>query len=252
MIMFELFPEMYEKPDSQAVGAGLAYIVAGFLILPFCLTIFGLVLFPTEYAQSWLEIGFHGLSFFLCVRAFKDHLAECWDNLRGKIGRFLLVTSVGIVACILLWIGYVLLIPGNAGLLVAFYSLPIVEKNLVIYPLTILVEIPILGVLAMTVLAPVAVSCLYYGTAFAPACYTKPWLGYLLVTLLISLPRLVGCLLFRWDNAMELSTLAAQLPIHWICCYCYERTDNIWSPILIHAVTNLLGSGVVMALMALM
>ena len=251
--MDKLFPEMFEKPDSQAIGAGLAYIVAGFLILPFFLTIFGLALFPTEYSQSWLEVAFHGLSFFICIRAFQDHLTECWNNLRGKKTSFVLTTALGILACCVLWIGYALFTPYDGmGLFAMFYSLPIVEKNLVIYPLTILAEIPIPGLLCASVLTPVAVSCLYYGTAFAPACYTKPWLGYVLVTLLIALPRLLGCLIFRWDNAMELYTLAAQMPMHWVCCYCYERTDNIWSPILIHGVTNLLGSGIVIIFLILL
>ena len=251
--MFELFPEMNDKPDSQAVGGSLAYILAMFLILPFFLTVFGVLLFPTEEAQVWLEVVFHLVSFGLCVVVFREYLADCFLTLKRNVGRFVLVTILGTVACCGVWLCFCLFVPYEPyGVYGVFYSLPVSEKNLLLYPLDVLWNNPIPGLLSMTLLTPVAVSCLYYGAGFAPICYDRPWLAYVLTTGLIALPRLANCLMFRWDVEMELAILAVQLPIHWICCYCYERTDSIWCPIIIHAVTNLLGSLAVLGLMVLL
>lgn len=249
--MTALFPKMKSRPESRAVAACLVYVTIGFLMLPFFVTFFALLLFPTEKGQCWLEIILHGVSFSICVYVFRDYLDDCFYDFQQDKKRFLLITGGGILACCAVWLNLVLFTPlENLRYFATFYSLPIAEKNMVIYPLNVLMTHPIPGLLCMTVLSPVAVSCLYYGVAFAPICNTKPWLGYILTTLMIALPRLAGCAMFRWDVEMELLTMIAQMPIHWICCFCYEQADNVWSPILIHALTNLLGSGAVLLLVS--
>lgn len=250
--MFELFPEMLDKPDGHAIGAGLAYCLAMFLILPFFLLFFAVDLFTDPAALSWVEIGFHGLSFAVSVLMFRGYLADNLRPVREKPGKFILVTCLGLFACLLIWAIYFLTMNTNwVSIFGAYYALPITERNLLDYPANLFVSNPIPMILCMILLAPVSVSCLYYATAFAPGCYSKPWLGYLLVSVMIALPRLANCLMFRWHTDMELYVFAAQLPIHLIACYCYEQTDSIWSPILIHGVTNFLGSLAAIILMFL-
>lgn len=250
--MFELFPDIMDKPDGHAVGGSLAYCLAAFLILPFFLLFFALDIFHNDLLMSWVEIGFHGISFLLCIKLFRSYLSDCFLTAKGNPARFFLVTGLGIIACLCVYFFYIF--NRHGGWISAYgvaYALPVTERNLLEYPVFLVQVNPIPVLLCMTVMVPVSVSCLYYGTAFAAGCYQKPWLGYLLVTVMIALPRFANCLMFRWYPDVELYVLASQLPIHWIACYCYEQTDSIWSPILIHSITNLLGSLTAMVFMLL-
>lgn len=241
--MFQPFPEMLDKPDSHAIGGGLAYCLAAFLILPFFLLFFAVDIFTNEKAMSWVEIGFHGISFLVSVLTFWEYLADGLRIAKKNLGKFCLITGLGTLACLVVWIFYYFTY--FFSILSAYgvsLALPIVERNLLHYPAYLFISNPLPMLLCVTVLAPVSVSCLYYGSAFAPGCYNKPWLGYLLVTVMIALPRLANGLMFRWDAGMELYVFASQLPIHLIACWCYQQTDSVWSPIVIHTVTNFMGS----------
>ena len=250
--MFELFPDMMDKPDSQSIGASLAYILAAFLILPFFLLFFALEFFSKPMVVSWVETGFHGITFLFCLKIYGSYLASNFRTARNNLGRFFLVTGLGIFACLGIWLFYAFnSFRGGIYECGSILGFPITEHNLLDYPVFLFEHTPISTLLCVSLIVPVSVCCLYYGTAFAPGCYDKPWLGYLLVTGLIAVPRFVNCLMFRWDTATELYTLAAQLPIHWIACFCYEQTDSIWAPILIHVVTNFIGSLFVMVLLVL-
>lgn len=242
--MYDLFPELTDKPDSQMVGAALSYTLAAFLVLPFFLLIFAMDFYGNEQLLAWIEIGFHAVGFGICVMVFRSYLSDCFLTVRLSTGAFLKVTIICTLVSIALFSGYISMYDATGSVFGYFstcYALPIAEKNLLTYPLNVILENPVLGILCMTVLTPVTTSCLYYGAGFAPVCYRKPWLAYPVVTALIALPRLANCLTFRWDNTMELVVLLAQMPLHWIACYAYQKTDSIWAPIVIHAATNLVG-----------
>lgn len=237
---------MLDKPDSQMVGAGLANILTMFLMLPFFLLVIAMDVYGSESIQAWIEIGFHLLSCGLIAWAFRSHLSDSLRTARQDLKKFFTVTGVCLVLCIGMIIGYYHLFlsvrPATDAVQFGFYyTLPLTEKNLITYPLNMLLVNPIPTVLTMSVLTPVAISCLYYGCGFAPVCYHNAWLAYPAVALLIALPRLANCLTFRWINEMELTLYLTQLPLHFIACYSYQKTESIWAPIVIHSVVNLLG-----------
>lgn len=253
--MNEWFPEMMDKPDGSMAGGALAYILAMFLILPFFLLVFMLDVFASETAQLWLEIGFHVLSFVLCIQLFRYHFTDSTRYAQQNPRKFLAVTGVCLALSLGVLVGYYFLFrslsPSSAFVEFGFYfTVPMTEKNFVTYPLNMLMENPFPTFFCMAVLAPVSISCLYYGGCFAQVCYRNPWLAYPAVALLLFLPRLVNCFTFRWINEMEMVLYLTQLPLHLIACYAYQRTESIWSPILIHSIVNIF-SCVVMILLSI-
>ena len=242
--MNEWFPEMMDKPDGHMAGAALAYILTMFLILPFFLLVFVMDVFQSETAQLWLELAFHGLSFAVSMGVFRSHFSDSLHHARQNPKSFLTVTGICIALSIGLIVGLYFLFlsihpPTELVTYGFYYTVPLTEKNFVTYPLNMLMENPILTIVCMTVLTPVNISCLYYGSCFAQVCYRKPWLAYPAVAGLILLPRLANCLTFRWINEMELIVYLTQLPLHLIACYAYQKTESIWSPVIILGVVNL-------------
>ena len=61
-----------------------------------------------------------------------------------------------------------------------------------------------------------------------------------MTALVLALPRLANALTF-WVPEEEMILYFAQLPIHMLACWAYQKTDNIWTPIVLHAVVNLFG-----------
>lgn len=253
--MNDWFPEMMDKPDGQMAGAGLAYILAMFLILPFFLLVFVMDVFQSEAAQLWLEIAFHGLSFGVSILVFRFHFTDSLRHAKQNLKRFLTVTGVCLWLSVGLIIGYYYLFlsihpPTDFISYGFYYTVPLTEKNFVTYPLNMLLESPIPSLLCMAVLTPVSISCLYYGSCFAQVCYRNPFLAYPATALLIAIPRIVNCFTFRWISEMEMAVYLTQLPLHLIACYAYQKTESIWAPIAIHSVVNLLsGIGMILLMM---
>jgi membrane protease YdiL (CAAX protease family) len=49
-------------------------------------------------------------------------------------------------------------------------------------------------------------------------------------------------ILWRGDAAFVLTGYLVHLPIHLLACWSYQKTDNVWTPLITLAVTNLLTS----------
>lgn len=240
--MVDLFPEMYDKPDGSMVGGGFGYIAAVFGILPFFMLLFAIDLLESEVVLAWVEIAYHVLGFVVCILVYRGYLSDCLRPIREKGGHFFAVTGVCLLLSLLLMLFYFFLFTftGSAFSSYArFYALPMAENNFLTYPMDIVLDTQIAGLLCVTVLTPVTISCLYYGSGFAPVCYERPWLAYLAVAGLLFIPRLINCMTYRWIVEMELLVYAVQLPLHFIACYAYQKTDSIWAPILILAALNL-------------
>lgn len=244
--MNELFPDMMDKPDGSMAGAGLAYILAAFLILPFFMLILVVDAYRSDEAQFWLEFGFHVLSAVVCFLVFRSHFEDSLITAQTDKKRFLSGTAIGLVlsvGVVMAAFNLLMILPQETDLFQAgmFFSIPMSEKNFVTYPLYMLHTHPVLATVCMTVLAPVSISCLYYGSCFAQVCYRKPWLAYPATALLIALPRIVNCMTFRWDSGFEMLQYCYQLPLHFLACYAYQKTDSILAPVIVHGSVNLMG-----------
>ena len=122
--------------------------------------------------------------------------------------------------------------------LAAFGTLPVAEVELFVLSSEIIRQVPLFGILCMTILTPVSISCLFYATAFAPAACNRPWLGYLLVAVILAFPRVCNAVTY-WNPTEELQLYLIQLPLHLLACWAYQKADTVWGPIICLSITNL-------------
>ena len=119
--------------------------------------------------------------------------------------------------------------------------LPIVEMSVSHTPLFTVKLQPIFGTVAMSFFAPISICALFYCSGFATICYHKPWLAYLCVAVITLIPPIID-ILWRGDAAFVLGAYLVQLPVHLLACWSYQKTDNVWTPLLSLVITNLLAS----------
>lgn len=126
--------------------------------------------------------------------------------------------------------------------MVAFDAIPLHSHIVLLSPGNLLFENPVFGLVCSVLLAPAVISCLYYVCVFAPVSGDRPRLAYLVVAFILLIPHLVNLFLFS-PPAYELGLYAAQLVVHLIVCWGYQRTDTVYTPIVSLTVINLVGSG---------
>ena len=119
--------------------------------------------------------------------------------------------------------------------------LPIVETFVSNTPCLVIDLQPIFGTIALSVFAPISICVLFYCLGFAPVCYQKPWLAYLCIAVITMFPSVID-ILWRGENGYMMTGYIVQLPVHLLACWSYQKTDNVWTPIVSLTVTNLLAS----------
>ena len=120
-------------------------------------------------------------------------------------------------------------------------SLPVVEMSVSHTPLFLIELQPIIGAITLTVFAPISICALFYCFGFAPVCCRKPWLAYLCIAIITLIPPIID-ILWRGGAEFVLSGYLVQLPIHLLLCWSYQKTDNVWTPLISLMVINLLAS----------
>jgi hypothetical protein len=119
--------------------------------------------------------------------------------------------------------------------------LPVAEMSVSHTPLLLVSLEPIFGTIALSVFAPISICALFYCLGFAPVCYHKPWLAYLCVAAITLIPPVID-ILWRGEAALVLSGYLVSLPVHLLACWSYQKTDNVWTPMISLAIANLLFS----------
>ncbi len=242
--MRKLFPSMIDRPENANIICGIFYCILAFWTLPFLLLLFMQGSFRNPVTLSWGDIAYHIINFIIALTIFRHYLAESFINVQADFKNILTVALVaGSMMCLLMliyMIGY--LVTGSELLgLAAFGTLPVAEVELFVLSSEIIRQVPLFGILCMTILTPVSISCLFYATAFAPAACNKPWLGYLLVAVILAFPRVCNAVTY-WTPTEELLLYLIQLPLHLLACWSYQKADTIWAPIISLSITNLAAS----------
>lgn len=241
--MKTLFPKMLDRPEKTMSIAGLIYGVICFYTLPF-LALFFSGGFQDDASLSWFELVYHAINFAVAVLLFRTYLKDSWFYVQYNIGPFCKVVAVCVGLIIVyvtaLYVLAIVLMSDNV-LFGAYGSLPLVEMELFNLTENFVYVNPVGGLLSALVLAPVTMSCIYYASSFAPVCVEHPWLAYLAVTVVLAVPRALSALTF-WQLDQNLILYLAQLPIHWIACYAYQKTDTVWGAIATHVVANAVAS----------
>jgi len=202
----------------------------------------GMGLWEQIETSVWLEIGYHVANGLLMLWLMSSYLKEEWfivktDFLYYVKHAFLTVGLVVVAESVLL----IALNFFGFDITDMLESLPIVEMTISQTPLVLISLKPILGTIILTVFVPFSICALYYCFAFAPICYKKPWLAYLCIPFITLIPPIID-IIWRGEVTRVLSGYLVQLPIHLLMCWSYQKTDNVWTPLISLAAVNLLSA----------
>lgn len=249
--MNEFFPIMLEVPGTRTRGAGISYWLSGFWLLPV------LVIYMTWDIRDqhdwaiWVELGYHAFHFAASVVVFWKYLKDGIQILSYNLKKFL--KTVGICVLLIIGIKFVLfcvaqLLGNQEMLLNVLLTLPTGDLELLYYPLDVVGFSPLFGTIYYALFAPVSISCLFYACSFAPMSGEHPKLAYLVAAGVLLIPRLI-LMFYNWEPGPELMMWLFQLPVHMVACGAYQHTDNIWAPIAVHSIYNLLASVLILCMM---
>ena len=240
--MNKLFPSMTSKPETIQIFAIIPCWIWVFVLLPMFMPFLGLGLWEQWELSVWLEIGYHVANGILMLVIMLSYLKEEWFMVTTDVSHYLkhVILTVGLIAgAELLLLGTLFICGVNIDDMLE--CLPIVEMSVSHTPLFTVELQPIYGTIALSVFAPISICALFYCLGFAPVCYHKPWLAYLCVAAITLIPPVID-ILWRGEAAFVLGGYLVQLPIHLLACWSYQKTDNVWTPLLSLVITNLLAS----------
>ena len=240
--MNKLFPSMTSKPEKIQIFAIIPCWIWAFVLLPMFMPFLGLGLWEQWELSVWLEIGYHIANGLLMLVIIFSYLKEEWFMVTTDVSHYLkhVILTVGLIAgAELLLLGTLFICGVNIDDMLE--CLPIVEMSVSHTPLFTVELQPIFGTVALSVFAPISICALFYCLGFAPVCYHKPWLAYLCVAAITLIPPVID-ILWRGEAAFVLGGYLVQLPVHLLACWSYQKTDNVWTPLLSLVITNLLAS----------
>ncbi len=240
--MNKIFPSMTSKPEKIQIFAIIPCWIWVFVLVPMFMPFLGLGLWEQWEQSVWLEIGYHTVNGIVMLFLMGSYLKEEWFMVTIDVLYYLkhIALTVGLIAgAELVLLGVLLLCGFDIGNMLE--CLPAVEMFVSHTPLFVIDLEPIFGTVALSVFAPISICGLFYCFGFAPVCYKKPWLAYLCIVVITLIPPVID-ILWRGEAALFLSGYLVRLPIHLLACWSYQKTDNVWTPIVSLAVTNLLAS----------
>ena len=238
--MSKFFPDMYDSPETGQFVAGISYGIIPFLAMPFTLT---LLTIGSDDAAIYvgIEYFYQAVSFLAMLWIYRTYLRDSWLNVSIQPKQVLSVSlgAAAFIAAIYIesfFAAYRGIYPQANT--VFFGILPMTGIELTMLPGDLVLFGGLPAVLVLVVLGPVITSCLFYASAFAPVCAAgKPVWAYISVAALLAVPRLVTSVTV-WGGWKEVELYLAQLPIHMLACWTYQKTDTVWAPIFTHAMAN--------------
>lgn len=238
--MYRHFPTLMDRPEKSTSAGAVGYDVLAFFSLPFLLLL-AMQGFSSIEASVTVELIYHVINFTMAIIMFREYLRDTFDDVRLEFKRLMKVVSpsAALIVFLSLVLNTVFGMSQGLGNLAAYGTLPLAEVDLFTLSCNVVLVRPILGTLCMVLLVPVTVTCLYYGAVFAPVCYNRPILAYVVMAVFLAFPRYCNAATF-WDPATEMVLYITQLPLHIIACRAYQKTDSIWAPILTIGLVNLI------------
>ena len=240
--MYKHFPTLTERPEINNSIAALVYQVVAYFSIPFLLLLL-LQGGRTDWAKvaAGMELAYHAFNFFVALFIFREYLTDTWADFRYGYQKLMKTVSIstGLIMLIAIILHALYGFSTGTTSLIAYGTLPLTEVDLFLLPCDVVAIYPLLGTLCMGFLAPLTISCLYYGVVFAPVCYTRPILAYVAMAAFLIFPRYCNAATY-WHPTEQMVLLITQLPLHLIACRAYQKTDSILAPIAIHAIVNLI------------
>lgn len=233
---------MYSEPSKTKIIALLPCWLWVFVLLPMSMPILGLGLWEQWERSVWLEIAYHIANGVLLLWVIFSYLKEDWFMFATDVRYHLkhIALTVGLIAGTeMIFMETLSYLGFNIHYLIQF--LPMVEMSVSHSPLFVIELEPIFGSLALSVFSPISICALFYCFGFAPICTRKPWCAYLCIAAITLIPPVID-ILWRGDALFVLTGYIVHLPIHLIACWSYQKTDNVWTPLVSLVITNLLAS----------
>ena len=220
-------PPLAPAPDKKATLWGLAYWAFSFALLGSLIALAAALLgIPITLGQ--LNFVYYMVNFTAAVVIFRKFLLENWRVAADRI-------FPTVYYAVLAYLGSQML---TSLVTVAILKLCPDFGNVndqSIY--TMLAEDPELMVIGAALLAPVTEEIFYRGIFFRKLFDRKPWLGYAVSMAVFAAIHMVGYI-GSFDPVMLLLGCLQYLPAGYCLCWCYRRTGNILSPILMHILFN--------------
>ena len=238
--MSKLFPAMTSKPEKIQFFSLIPCWLWVFVLFPMFLPFVGLGLWEQHEISVWLDIVYHTANGAFLLMIISGYLKEDWFMVSTDVRYYLkhIALTVGMILVVEFLLLDTLYICGFDITLLMEY-LPVTEMSVSHTPSYLVSLQPIFGTVALTVFTPISVCAVFYCLGFAPVCYKKPWLAYLCVAVITLIPSLID-LLWRGNGSLELYGYIVRLPIHLLACWSYQKTDNVWTPLITIAMANLL------------
>ena len=241
--MNALFPPMTSKPEKIKIFALIPCWLWVFVLFPMFLPFVGLDLWEQWELSVWLEIVYHVANGLLLLMVIADYLKEDWfmvtTNVRFYLKHILLTVGL-ILGAELILLG--LLFRCGFPVINMLEWLPVTEMTASHTPLFLIQLKPVLGTIVLSFFSPISMCALFYCLGFAPICYHKTWPAYLCVTVITLIPPVID-ILWRGEAMFVLCSYFVRLPIHLLACWSYQKTDNVWTPLVTLTITNLILSG---------
>lgn len=238
--MSKLFPAMNSKPENAQVVSIIPCWLCAFVLIPMFIPVLAIGLWDDYELSVWFEIAYHILNGIGMLWVIRNYLKDEWFMVTIDVPHYLkhIALTVGLIfVAEIIWLGAMYFYGFEIGYLLE--CLPVVEMSVSHTPAFALNLKPIFGTIAMSLFAPISVCALFYCLGFATVCNKKPWLAYLSIVIITLLPPVFD-IIWR-DNALfVLCGYFVRLPVHLLACWSYQKTNNVWTPMISLAVTNLL------------
>lgn len=238
--MEKLFPSMHSKPEKIQIFAMIPSWLWVFVLFPMFMPFVGLGIWEQKTMSVWLEIVYHVANGLLTLFLMSSYLKEDWFMVTTDFHFYLkhiaLTVGLAVIAETALLCG---LYFSGFDIIYMLENLPVTEMYVSHTPLSLIWLEPRLGPITLSVFAPISICALFYCFGFAPVCYHKPWLAYLCIAVITLIPPVIN-ILWRGEADLVLSGYLVQLPIHLLMCWSYQKTDNVWTPLVSLMGVNLL------------
>lgn len=241
-MMDKMFPPMYSKPEKIQTISLIPFWFLSFVFIPIYMPYIGFGLWEQWEVSVWLEIVYHVINGVGILFLMWSYLKEEWFMVTTDIRFYLnhVAQTVGLILGTELVLLFTLHFCG-VNIAYMLESLPSVEMSVSHTPLFVVELQPVFGTIALSVFSPISICGLFYCLGFAPVCYKKTWLAYLCIAVITLIPPVID-ILWRGEAALVLSGYLVNLPIHLLACWSYQKTNNVWTPIVTLMITNLLVS----------
>lgn len=221
-------------PRKRAVIAGVCYWPVYLFLLPnllsWILKLSGAAISAAQ-GNLLLNLVYFLTNFLFIIVIFHRYLYESFAPLRKNAGKFVRTIAIGFAA-------YYSMSLALNFLFQVFELIPENKNNEAVVSL-IQTQRLLMGICTV-VLVPITEECLCRGVIFGPIYQRRPWLAYVLSSVVFSFLHVQGYIGVQSLPVLLLSFvqyLPAGVALGWV----YQRTGSIWSSIGLHAVINFMG-----------